>query len=59
MRLEWEPEGAVETIGSALQIDDMQIASDLRKFKELIESNGFETGAWRGAIERDDDATGR
>jgi uncharacterized membrane protein len=59
VRLEWEPEGAVETIGSALQVDDMQIASDLRKFKELIESNGFETGAWRGAIDRDDDATGR
>jgi uncharacterized membrane protein len=59
VRLDWEPEGAVEKVGSALQVDDMQIAADLRKFKKLIESNGFETGAWRGAIDRDDDATGR
>ena len=56
---DWEPEGVVEHVGAALQIDDMQISRDLRKFKELIESNGFETGAWRGSIDRDGDATGR
>ncbi|MEO9008969.1 MAG: SRPBCC family protein, partial [Nakamurella sp.] len=38
VRMDWEPEGAVEIIGSALQVDDMQIAASLRKFKELIES---------------------
>jgi uncharacterized membrane protein len=59
VRLDWEPEGAVEHVGAALQIDDMQIGRDLRKFKELIESNGFETGAWRGSVDRDSDATGR
>lgn len=59
VRLDWEPEGVVETVGAALQADDMQVASDLRKFKKLIESNGFETGAWRGVIDRDDDVTGR
>lgn len=59
VRLDWEPEGVVEHVGAALQIDDMQISRDLRKFKELIESNGFETGAWRGSVDRDSDATGR
>ena len=59
VRLDWEPEGVIEHVGAALQIDDMQIGRDLRKFKELIESNGFETGAWRGSVDRDSDATGR
>lgn len=59
MQLEWEPEGFTETAGSMLQIDDAQVAHDLKHFKELIESNGFETGAWRGDIERPADETGR
>ncbi|HRQ00893.1 MAG TPA: SRPBCC family protein [Terrimesophilobacter sp.] len=59
MQLEWEPEGFTEKAGSILQIDDAQVAHDLRHFKELIESNGFETGAWRGDIERPADGTGR
>lgn len=50
LRLDWEPEGFVEKAGAALQIDDAQVASDLRKFTELLESNGFATGAWRGDI---------
>jgi uncharacterized membrane protein len=59
VRMDWDPEGFVEASGAALQIDDLQVASDLRKFKELIESNGFETGAWRGSIDRDPDGAGR
>lgn len=59
LRLDWEPQGGVETAGALLQVDDIQIDRDLRRFKDLIESNGFETGAWRGSVERDPDATGR
>jgi uncharacterized membrane protein len=59
LRMDWEPEGVVEKTGALLQIDDMQIGRDLHKFKDLIESNGFETGAWRGTVDRDEDATGR
>lgn len=59
LQLEWSPEGFAEAIGSALQLDDAQIARDLGEFKRLIESNEFETGAWRGTIERAPDATGR
>jgi uncharacterized membrane protein len=59
LRLDWEPKGVVEHAGALLQVDDIQIGRDLRKFKELIESNGFETGAWRGSVDRPDDATGR
>ena len=59
MQLDWKPQGVVEKVGSLLQVDDIQIDHDLRKFKDLIESNGFETGAWRGTVDRDTDATGR
>jgi uncharacterized membrane protein len=59
VQLDWTPQGIVEKAGALLQVDDIQIGRDLKKFKELIESNGFETGAWRGSVDRDADATGR
>lgn len=59
LQLTWQPQGAVERIGSLLQIDDIQIDRDLRSFKDLIEHNGFEGGAWRGSVDRAPDATGR
>ncbi|HYF11450.1 MAG TPA: cyclase, partial [Actinomycetota bacterium] len=30
--------------------DDRQVSKDLSRFKELIESRGQETGAWRGEV---------
>ncbi|WP_108250153.1 SRPBCC family protein [Planctomonas deserti] len=59
VQLDWKPDGIVEKVGALLQVDDIQIDRDLHRFKELIESNGFETGAWRGTVEREPDATGR
>lgn len=59
LQLDWEPRGAIEHLGALLQVDDIEVDRDLAKFKELIESNGFETGAWRGSIDRDRDETGR
>jgi uncharacterized membrane protein len=59
VQLDWTPQGIVEKAGALLQVDDIQIGRDLKKFKELIESNGFETGAWRGTVDREPDATGR
>jgi uncharacterized membrane protein len=59
VQLDWKPEGFIEKAGALLQIDDIAIDRDLVKFKELIESNGFETGAWRGNVDRAADATGR
>ncbi len=59
VNFDWEPQGMVEKAGSMLQMDDMQVQKDLKKFKELIESQGFEEGAWRGDVDRSPDATGR
>jgi uncharacterized membrane protein len=50
VQLDWEPEGLVEKAGAALQVDDMRVSGDLKRFKEFIESRGTETGAWRGDV---------
>lgn len=55
LQLDWEPEGFVEQAGAVLQLDDAQVGADLREFARLLETNGFETGAWRGTIDRPGD----
>ena len=50
LRLEYEPEGFFETVGSALGFVDSRVEGDLERFKTFIESRGNETGAWRGEI---------
>jgi uncharacterized membrane protein len=57
VQLDWQPEGVLENVGTALGMDDRQVAKDLARFKELIESRGQESGAWRGSIEPDDTDT--
>ncbi len=54
LQMEWEPEGAVEQAGAAVGADDRRVKADLERFKELIESRGQETGAWRGEVEQGD-----
>lgn len=51
LKLNYDPEGALENIGSALGVVGGRIDGDLKRFKEFIESRGAETGAWRGRIE--------
>ena len=51
--LEYEPEGAVEKAGDALNIVQRQAEADLERFKAFIEARGKETGAWRGEIEQE------
>jgi uncharacterized membrane protein len=53
VQLEWQPEGALEKAGSAVNADDHQVSADLDRFKKFIESRGQETGAWRGEVPRD------
>jgi uncharacterized membrane protein len=52
LQLDYEPEGTLEAVGSALGIPQKQIEGDLDRFKKFIEARGQETGAWRGEIER-------
>lgn len=50
LRMGWEPQGLAESAASTVSIDDALVESTLQKFKELIESQGFEEGAWRGEV---------
>jgi uncharacterized membrane protein len=50
LELDVEPEGLVEKIGDKLGFVAKQAEGDLKRFKELIESRGVETGAWRGEV---------
>jgi uncharacterized membrane protein len=53
VQMDWEPEGMLESLGAALGSDDRRVKGDLERFKEMIESRGAETGAWRGQVEQE------
>ena len=46
--LVFEPEDLVERIGASSGAIENRLASDMRRFKDFIESRGVESGAWRG-----------
>jgi len=41
----------LEAVGSVAGLDSRRIKGDLGRFKDLIESRGTESGAWRGEVE--------
>ena len=51
--LDAETDGAMEKIADASGMAARQLKGDLKRFKEMIEQRGTETGAWRGSVERD------
>ena len=53
VQMDFVPEGIKEKIGSALGAPDRRVQGDLERFKEMIESRGTETGAWRGEVPRE------
>lgn len=48
--ISWEPEGLLESLGEKIGADTLGVKKDLESFKELIESRGVESGAWRGEV---------
>ncbi len=53
VQMDWVPEGIKEKLGDALGISDRRVKGDLERFKDLIESRGRESGAWRGEVPRE------
>jgi uncharacterized membrane protein len=53
LQLDVQPEGLVESAGDAAGFTKRRVKGDLERFKELIESRGQESGAWRGQVEQD------
>ena len=55
VEMEVEGESAAENMaGDLMGVVKRQVHSDLERFKQLIESRGQETGAWRGEVEGGD-----
>ena len=46
-----DPQGPIETIGTAVGITGAMVKGDLERFKEFIERRPSATGGWRGEIE--------
>ena len=40
-----------EKVGSAVGLDERRVRGDLERFRELIEAQQVESGAWRDKIE--------
>lgn len=51
LRIDYEPQGAVESVGSGLGFLARDVGGDLDRFKQYIEGRGSASGAWRGTIE--------
>jgi uncharacterized membrane protein len=50
LQLEFDPEGFTEVMGDKLGFVKRRAAGDLERFKDFIERQGTETGAWRGEV---------
>jgi len=50
LSMSYQAEGVAETLGSAAGLDQRRVHGDLERFKELVESRGAESGAWRGEV---------
>lgn len=61
VQIDWKPQGLVEQAGALLQVDDMQIGNDLKRFKEIAEQAPSQQAAesgWDGDVQRPADSTG-
>lgn len=50
VKVDYDPDGIVETVGDKLGFVGHRVQGDLERFKGFVESRGAETGAWRGEI---------
>jgi uncharacterized membrane protein len=53
LQMDFEPGGVTEKVGDALGFVKRRVKGDLERFKDLIESRGTESGAWRGDVSQD------
>jgi uncharacterized membrane protein len=52
LQLDIEPDGVAETAADVLGLIRRRASGDLERFKELVESHGTESGAWRGEVDQ-------
>jgi hypothetical protein len=52
VQMDLQPDGMLKTLGAALGSDSRWVNKDFERFKQMIESRGVETGAWRGQVDQ-------
>ena len=52
--MRFDPEGFVEQAGDKLGVVSRRVRGDLERFKQFIERQRVESGAWRGTVQRED-----
>ena len=57
LQLEYDPEGFTEKLASLMGAPRKEIETDLKNFAQFIENRVSETGAWRGRIPSNGEAT--
>ncbi len=50
LQMDYEPETLVEKVGDAVGGVKLTTKGNLKRFKQLVEARGVETGAWRGTV---------
>jgi uncharacterized membrane protein len=55
VQMEYHPRGMIEHIGNFMRVQRRRVRRDLRLFKNYLELQGEESGAWRGRIARKQD----
>jgi uncharacterized membrane protein len=50
LSMSYQAEGVDEAVGSAAGLDARRVRGDLERFRDLVESQGAESGAWRGEV---------
>src|SRR5215207_4604878 len=58
LNMTYTPEGVAEKVGSTAGLDRRRGRGDLERFRELIERQQVESGAWRGEIKDGDTTVG-
>ena len=51
LEMSYTPTDTIEAVGDALGAVRAEATANLKKFKQVIEARGHETGGWRGSIE--------
>jgi uncharacterized membrane protein len=51
LNMSYRPDGVTEMVGSAVGLDERRVRGDLERFRELIEAQQVESGAWRDKVE--------
>jgi uncharacterized membrane protein len=50
LEIDYSPESAAEKLGDAVGAVKVTAKGNLKRFKEMVEARGTETGAWRGSV---------